>query len=200
MPYEWSAQSGRYRDLSTGRALPASTVRNAIDTVVSVTGDRLKALAGQLKAGTLSIPDFQFQMQTEMRGLHLATAAAVRGGWAQMAPSDHGWVGQRLSTQYGYLTKFAQDIALGTQPMNGTLEARAALYAEAARSTSREMERRMGALSGQREERSILGPADHCGDCLDATARGWVAIGTLPPVGGRSCKARCHCYIETRAA
>lgn len=168
-----------------------------MDSVVAATGDRLKQLTTQMRLGSLSIPAWQQQMVSETKALHLATAAAARGGWAQMSQADFGWVGQRLRTEYAFLNNFATEVASGKQPINKTLEARAALYAEAARSTSREMERRMGVLAGMDMERNELGIADHCGDCLDATSAGWVPIGTLEAVGNRQCGRRCACAIVT---
>jgi hypothetical protein len=137
-------------------------------------------------------------MAQEMKLLHVGAAGVGRGGWAQMSQSDWGWTGQRLRQQYGFLRNFAHDIATGKQPMDGRLLARAGMYAEAARATQREMQRRTGMLVGRSQERNVLGAAEHCGGCLDATARGWVPIGSLPPVGSRQCRSRCHCVIETR--
>lgn len=198
--FSWSEESRRYRDLKTGRYLPGSTIRNAVDVVVSGTGDYLRDLTSQLRDGSISIPQWQQAMQQEIKSLHLATAAASRGGWAAMSQSDFGWTGQRLRGQYAYLRGFATDIASGAQPLNGTLEARAALYAEAARTTAREMEYRMAVDAGAGSEINRLGVADHCSDCVSASARGWVEVGTLSPPGTRQCKSRCHCRIQTRAA
>jgi hypothetical protein len=113
---------------------------------------------------------------------------------------DWGWVGQRLRTQYQYLDGFAQDVASGKQMMDGTLAVRASLYALAATGTNREMERRQARLRGEQQERNQLGAADHCPGCLDQTARGWQPIGSLVPVGSRSCLARCHCSMTYRTA
>ena len=137
-------------------------------------------------------------MADEMKMLHTGAAAVGRGGWTQMSQADWGWTGQRLRAQYGYLRNFANDIATGHQPMDGRLTARAQMYAEAARATQREMIRRTAISIGRQDERNHLGAADHCGGCVEATARGWVPIGTLPAVGSRTCRSRCHCWIETR--
>lgn len=201
MPFTWDESARRYRD-DNGALVPSSAVRSALDTVVARSGDRLRALTTQLRQGDLDIPAWQQQVQAEVKSLHLATAAVSRGGWAQMTYSDFGWTGQRLRGQYAYLRQFAVDVASGKQPINGTLEARAALYAEAARSTAREMERRLAMLGGHTEEKNVLGAADHCGgspSCLGETAKGWVAIGTLVAVGSRACHSRCRCHLEFRA-
>jgi len=53
---------------------------------------------------------------------------------------------------------------------------------------------------GYVEERSVLGIADHCDGCLAEAGKGWRPIGTLLPIGGRDCKARCRCHFEYRMA
>lgn len=52
---------------------------------------------------------------------------------------------------------------------------------------------------GYVEERSVLGIADHCDGCLAEAGKGWRPIGTLLPIGGRDCKARCRCHFEYRS-
>jgi hypothetical protein len=117
-----------------------------------------------------------------------------------MSPADWGWTGQRLRQQYQWLDGFAQDLATGKQALDGTLAVRASLYAEASRATHREMERRQARLRGEQQEKNQLGAADHCPGCLEQTARGWQPIGSLVPVGSRTCLARCHCSIAFRNA
>lgn len=198
MAFVWSEGSQRYRDEATGRFVSTRAVNAAVDQVIQVGQDHMVALSQQLQAGAITLAQWQQGMANEMKLLHVGAAAVGRGGWDQMNPSDWGWTGQRLRTQYGYLRNFAHDIATGAQPMDGRLLNRAGMYAEAARSTQREMQRRTGSLIGRSQERNVLGAAEHCGGCLDATARGWVPIGSLPAIGARQCRSRCHCVIQTR--
>jgi hypothetical protein len=200
VPFTFDPQSARYRDSVSGKFVPAAEVRGAVDVVIEQTSQRLQQITGGLQNGTLTIDDWRGLMAAEIKSLHLATASAAMGGWNQMAPADWGWVGQRLRTQYQYLDGFAQDVASGKQMMDGTLAVRASLYALAATGTNREMERRQARLRGEQQERNQLGAADHCPGCLDQTARGWQPIGSLMPVGSRSCLARCHCSMTYRTA
>ena len=157
------------------------------------------AMTAQLQAHTITLAEWQTQMATEIKLLHTGAAAVGRGGWAQMTPSDWGWTGQRIRAQYGWLRNFAHDVAVGHQPMDGRVLARAAMYAEAARSTQREMQRFNAQTIGRTQERNVLGAAEHCGGCLDATSRGWVPLGSLPAIGARTCRSRCRCSIVTRS-
>jgi hypothetical protein len=203
MPFIYSERTGRYRDLTSGKFVPTQQVRQAVDVVIQATGDQLVQLTKGLQAGAVPLDVWQTTVAQEIKGLHLATAAAAQGGWAQLSAADLGWTGQRIRTQYEYLRTFAEDIVSGKQKMDGTLGVRASLYADAARGTNREMERRMARLGGLTEEINRLGPADHCSggtSCLDETAKGWVAIGTLVAVGARQCQSRCRCHLDYRAA
>ena len=55
---------------------------------------------------------------------------------------------------------------------------------------------------GYTEYRNVLGLAEkHCdgaGSCLGESSRGWVAIGSLIPIGARTCGGNCLCSYEYR--
>ena len=53
--------------------------------------------------------------------------------------------------------------------------------------------------AGLTEERNVLEPgAEHCQDCLDETARGYVPTGKIMPIGQRACRANCACVVQRR--
>lgn len=198
MPYTYSQSTLRYLD-SRGRYVSARAINQATDYVIRDTSNRMIAFSAQLQDGSLGLDGWQNAMAAEMKRLHVGAAAMGRGGWAQMSQADWGWTGHKLRDQYAYLRNFANDIANGHQPLDGRLLTRTRLYAEAARGTQREMQRRMGQVIGHSQERNVLGAADrHCGSCLACTSQGWVPIGSLPAVGSRSCYSNCHCTIQTR--
>jgi hypothetical protein len=197
MAFTYAPRAGRYRDAS-GRFVPESAVRVAVDAVTDAGTERIADLTRQLQAGTLPLARWQQQMSVELKTLHVATAMVANGGRQQMAPSDYGRVGARLREQYQFLGQFAADLASGKQPLDGRLLARAELYGQAARAGFEAERRRLAGIRGESEERNVLHPADHCRECLSETARGWVRIGTLVPVGQRICRTRCHCTIRTR--
>ncbi len=198
MPFTYSQSALAYRD-SQGRQVSQRVINQAVDAVIRGASTRMVALSMQLQEGTLTLAAWQEAMAAEMKPLHVGAAAMGRGGWQQMTPADWGWTGHELRNQYAYLRNFAHDIATGKQPLDGRLLNRARLYAEAARGTHREMQRRIAQQSGRTQELNQLGGSDrHCGTCVGCTAQGWVPIGTLPRVGGRTCGTNCHCTITTR--
>lgn len=193
--YTYSIESARYRDAS-GRFVPQQAVRAALDQVLDGAAGRMRAVAEQLQAGSISVATWQLQSAQIVKSTHLAAAASASGGWATMSQADLGWTGQRIRQQYAFLANFAAEIASGKQPLDGRLLVRAEMYGHAGRATAREMERREARLAGWTHERNVLGAADHCAGCLGASAQGVVPIGTLVPIGQRDCRVNCHCVIR----
>jgi hypothetical protein len=195
--FTYSADAHRYRDVATGRYVPAKQVRQALDAVLDGSAGRMRAISTQLQEQRISLANWQQAMEREVKSAHLAGSATAKGGWANLSQADYGWTGQRVRTQYDYLDRMAQQIASGKQPLDGRLLARSELYAHAGRMTEREMEVRIGRQTGHTHEANELGPADHCSGCLSATSAGVVPIGSLTRPGARDCKTRCHCHVRT---
>jgi hypothetical protein len=197
--FVYDAASGRYRNAG-GRYVTQASVRDAVDDMLDAATARMQALARRLQAGTLHLASWQRQMAAEIKAAHLDAAIIAHGGRPAMTKSDYGWAGRRIRDQYGYLRAFARQAASGEQPLTDQLVARAALYGQAGRATYEAMRQRDDRARGFDEERNVLGAADHCPDCVGASARGWVPIGTLIPIGQRVCRVNCRCRMERRAS
>lgn len=198
--FSYDEKSGRYRRRSTGQYVPQSAVREAIDVAIEREQRELTRISRRLRAGTISLDQWQVQMAETSKSLHLWSGTAARGGWGQMTSSDYGKIGARVRAQYGYLDNFAQQIERGEVNVKlGGFLTRVEMYADAGRNTYHSI-----LLSvmmddvGMTEERNVLGIADHCDGCLEAEAEGWVPIDTLPLPGERDCLTRCKCDIIYR--
>ena len=197
MPFQWYESLGEYRD--AGRFISQREIDGAVDRVIQIGAERMRALTGDLQEGKITVASRQTSMAREIKDLHLGAAMIARGGREQMTLGDWGWTGQRIRVQYQYLREFAADIVSGHAKMEGRLQVRAAMYAAAARGTQREMTRRVASRNGREQERNLLGASDrHCGACVSATAQGWVPIGTLPAIGSRTCLSHCRCSMRYR--
>lgn len=195
--YYWDDRAGQYRGPG-GRFLPRATVRAAVDDFVGATAVQVRALSAGVRGGTVSLAAWEAGMRAAIKDTHLTAAALAKGGWAQMSPADFGLVGRRVRDQYGYLRGFVGDVASGRQALDGRFEARAALYAGAGRQTYyAQTEAELG-KRGAEEERSVLHPAEHCGECIEEAERGWVPLGDLVPVGARECRSNCQCSVDYR--
>ncbi len=201
MPFTWSDDELRYRT-ADGRLVRQDAIRSALDRVIDAQSGALRTLTQSLLDGGITLAAWQLQAMQAIKATHLVALAVAHGGWNQLDQSDFGWVGQRIRSQYSYLTKFTLDIWSGKQPLDGTAVARAALYAAAARATHRAAEQRLARRNGMLAEKNVLGEADHCQgqhSCLGETSKGWMPIGSLIPVGERKCKVNCHCRLIYRA-
>lgn len=194
--YGWNEVAGRYIG-SDGRFVSFATVRSHLDSVLDSYEQRVLTLAQQLRERTISLRDWQYAMKDALKDIHLASGALARGGWQQMSPADYGRVGNVLRFQYERLNAFSQQIANGL-PLDGRFIQRVRLYVQSGRTSytralTQEME-----LRGMTEERSVLAAADHCSECLNEAAKGWVEIGTLINIGERICRGNCRCHKTFR--
>jgi hypothetical protein len=198
MALSWDEPSGRFRDPKSGQFVSEARVRSAVDGVADAASDRMAAASARLLSGELSLGAWQTEMQATIKLAHSGTAVIAHGGAEQMTFSRWGSVGQTIRGEYGYLRQFAADIASGAQPLNGSLTSRARQYGQAARVTFERTYSRGQQQRGYRAERNILHPAEHCAACQSETARGWVPIGSLIPIGQRTCRGNDRCSISYR--
>lgn len=198
-PYRWNEKAGRYIG-PNGNFVSKQEVQRAINEAIDQSAKEMRAAALLFREGDLSLSEWQLLMEREIKNTHLANAAAAVGGWAQMTQADYGRVGNQVKAQYQYLRSFVQDIQKGLT-LDGRFLNRVGLYIEAGRATFSLFEKLRNKARGMTEERNLLGAAEHCtgdGSCTQQTARGWVPIGELLPVGQRLCKVKCKCMIEYR--
>lgn len=197
--YRWNATAGRYVD-ERGQFVPFIEIRNELEGVIDAASIRMNVLSEQLIGGQISLSEWQSGMMESVKIVHTASAASANGGWAQMSQSDWGFAGQRIREQYNYLRNFADQIASGEQALNGQILVRANMYGDAGRSTFEAVRTRYEKQNnGMTEARRILGAADHCPDCLEYAAEGWMPIDDIPQIGDSVCLTNCHCEIEYRS-
>lgn len=189
---------GAYRG-PNGRIMPQATVREALDLYVDASENVSRDVSMLLREGQISLSDWHLQMRSHVKDVHLTAAAVQRGGWDNMTPADFGRAGQRIKTQNEFLDNFAQQIADGTQPLDGRFLVRANMYTDASVATFDRFQVNAFKNAGFDEERSILEPgAKHCSECEGEAARGWQPVGSIVPIGERICLTRCRCTKEFR--
>lgn len=196
--FRYDPRANRYRDMQRGTFVSPEAVRRALDSFIDVETDKAKALSQQLRDGQITLAHWQTEMTSLLKHLHVATGLAACGGLKNITPQEMGSLAQHIKGQYVYLREMAMQIRTGSQPLNGTLISRTALYTQAARGIYCSMVAEQAKTQGKTEERSLLGIAEHCAGCLDAAARSWQPIGSLPAIGERDCLANCHCRFIYR--
>lgn len=189
---------GAYR-APNGRIISQAQVREALDSYVDNSQNVSRDLGMLLRDQQISLADWQMQMRAHIKDVHLTAAAAQRGGWDNMTQADFGRVGQRIRVQYEFLDNFATEIAEGTQPLDGRFLVRSQMYSEASIATFDRFQTNAFNVAGFDEEASFLDPgARHCNECVTEAARGWVPIGSLVPIGERTCLTRDRCTKQYR--
>ncbi len=195
MPFRWepdTGASGRYRDERSGRFVSGATVRRELDRYLDA-NDPARSLAGALRRREINVADWEIGMRRHIKNTHLNAIALERGGWANMRPSDYGRAGQIIREQYGYLKRFAGQIADGTQKLDGRLDVRAGLYTQAGRESFYKS-KHANLREGVDMVRSIRHARDSCRECIDLEGK-WFRVGDpaykLP--GDRICSKNCHC-------
>lgn len=195
--YLWNQAAGRYQDAATGKFVPADAVQAAVEAMVTNSAATLRTLTQALLSGTSSLEDWRAAFAGEIKALNVAAGVAAGGGFKNMTPADYGRIGAEVRKQYGFLNNFAQQVASGKQPLNGSMLARSDLYAKAARGFFVDVDRLERVTRGATEERRVLNARESCPDCEAFAAEGWVPIGTLPRPGeGSVCLTRCLCTME----
>jgi hypothetical protein len=197
MVLSYDRRLGRYRD-DVGRLVSDSRIRLAVDAVADAASDRMADVTERLITGDVTLARWQTGMLAVIKHSHIAAGVVAQGGRAQMTPSTYGYLGSEIRAQYAYLRAFGAQIAAETVPLDRRLVSRAGMYGQHARVTYESIRARDAAARGYVQERNILHAKESCDQCITLTQRGWVPTGSLPPIGARSCLARCRCTISRR--
>lgn len=201
---QWDRERGRYRD-ARGRFVSRETVRLVIDETLEHHGRAVRGLAEDFRAKRITRAEWELGMRSAIRESALYNAAAARGGWGELGPREYGRIGQHVRQQLGYFERFAREVARGQRTgramLDGRFLARAMLYVQSARRLYHEIDRLEMERRGFDRERNVRFRGDSCAGeigCIEQSRRGWVAIGTLRPVGTRTCLGHCRCRIRYR--
>ncbi len=194
--YAYAVKPRRYVELSSGRYVAAKAVRSAADDIIDTQTVKIKEIASKYVAGSINLAEWQLQTAAIVKSTHVAMALAANGGYANTSNADLGFIAGKVKEQYKYLRDFALQIKKGQQPLDGTLASRSALYIQSARGTYEAVVSRAASNGGATQEKSMLGPSDHCSDCIGEATKGWSPIDSLIPIGERICKANCRCSFS----
>lgn len=197
--FTYDPRAGRYRSLTSGRFVTLDTIHGWLVETTANAGRSVRDLTQQLRAGEVTLREWQLAMTDQIRLSQIASAAAAKGGLAQLTTADYQRVEQAIADNLRYLDRFARGLADGSIPLDGRILPRAEQYLLSARTTYADMQRREMVKRGLTEERRVLAPVEHCEDCVDYAAQSWQPIGSLPAPGvGSRCMTRCQCSMQYR--
>ena len=174
-----------------------SSLNAIIDTFVPVDLQEEVAVIAR-RIGKLNPNQWQHEMQRLIRVSHEAMGAFGGGGFTQTTIPIWTKVQQVISRETAYHVRMASQMVTG-QVTPAEILNRSSQYAEQIHSTWQNTIIVREKQAGTNEARRFLEPdAEHCQDCFDAAAEGWVPIEEVLPIGQTQCGARCRCTIETR--
>lgn len=193
--YKWNPRAGRYIAPS-GRFVTQAAVQSAIEGAIKSATARIEAASRDMQAGRITLGAWQREMRRGVKDVTLYSAAATKGGWAQLNQRDLGRIGRIVRSQYGYLDRFAGQLGSGKVRPDGRMVERAKLYTRSGRQTVHLFGRVAARDRGETLERSVLESGHPCDLCVSEDARGFVPIGELIPIGSRTCGMNDKCRIE----
>ncbi len=201
--FRWDQKTLTY-ETAQGRISP-ERLEVISSRLTSLLEEEMVSSTRKFISGTISLSEFQANSLNFIRRAYVLQASMSRGGWSLMTFADWGWVGSRIRSQYSFFRELISDVLEGRQLLNESLVTRLRLYIRGARATFIEMRRRLAQFVGATMERRMLSIAEHCKSdrgmegCVELAARGWVPIGSLPPIGNTPCLMNCKChYIFAR--
>lgn len=205
--YTYDRGSMRFRSLESGRYVSEREIRDAVDRVADLASRRMGEAAARYRAGQITVAEWQAEHLALIKQSQIASALLAYGGRGQMDAQRWGIVGQAVKQQYLYARAMIADVIDGRQRLNGRLDARARQYGQASRALYENLRRRQSAASGFQFEQNHLHASESCDSCRAMSALGRVPVGTLIPVGSRTCRGNCRCTlsyhrtaVETEAA
>jgi hypothetical protein len=175
-------------------------VRDAVDRSADLASRRMGEAAARFRAGTITADAWLAEHMALVKQSQIAASLAAYGGRSQMDAQTWGRVGAEIRRQYLYSRRMVADVLDGRQPMNGRLDARGRMYGQAARATYENTRRRQSAEAGLSFEQNHLHASESCDQCRSMSARGRVPVGTLIPIGQRTCRASCRCTLSYHRA
>lgn len=199
-PYVWSLRAGRYRDPKTGRFVSLKQVREAIDKALERAELEGRQLALRYRDGTISLIAWELGMRQLAKDVTLYSAAAAKGGWAQLSPNDLNNIGSHLKDQFEFLREFGKQLSTGKQALDGRFLQRADMYIRDGRALYHMIELEEHAVRGFKQYRNVLHSNDRCDGCIRETGRGFVPLGELVPIGSRDCRGNDKCSYQYEGA
>ena len=189
---------GRYYTMR-GTGISGGRVFGSLNRALSSSSTDTMALCGQLRDGSIGLRSWQMQMKNNI--MHSQVSAAILASGGQFTDSILRDVTGRIQFQLQHLDRFALAIAAGMK-LDGTVCRLMKMYINSARGTYHSIDGIMKAGLGFNEYKNVLGPSEaHCDtgtSCISVSDAGWQLVGSLPPIGSRTCLSNCLCHWEYR--
>lgn len=218
--FAFNEESQRYIRANR-RAVSDEELRWIYLSFLASASDEMEVEAGKMFSGETTLEDWVGMQARAIKDEYIASAAVGVGGTANLTEQDlndvRGTVGESgLADAFDRLQKFEKQIENEdpTAISEPQITSRAGAYARPAYEIYQGGRRASHIRAKDPEagkplftvEMNVLGPAEkHCRSsqmkwgwttgCIECTEAGWVAIGSLPPIGARTCSYGCLCHL-----
>lgn len=201
--FQWSRALLSY--LRNGRPVARDVAKDAANTIVANSQFQIQNATLKLQQGAIDLNEWTATMRSAIMNQEIAAEALARGGFNQVRPSDYARTSLRVEKAFEFQRGMQERIVAGyygpTLEANGMLN-HASQYAGSARASYENVLLRVNQESGMTEAKREKGAVDHCPDCVEWAALGWMPIEEMEEnyyIGASVCGAgRCHCIIIYR--
>jgi len=196
----WVKNLGKYRNTATGQWMSRETMMGLAAQSLAASASATDTVAAMVAGGQLSTGAFGQLAWQEIKNEYIRQYLLSVGGRESMTPSDWGTIGRMLRDQRSYFRGFLADVQSGTLSEE-QIRQRLRMYLDSAHQAYERAAQKAAKAAGYTEERWVLDEeAEHCADCPEKAAKGWVPVGThpLPGSGATACLTNCHCYLMYR--
>jgi hypothetical protein len=170
--------------------------RDLIWTFIERIASEMRAACDQYSSGDIDEEEWVTLAVALWEDAFVALYLFGRGGEGEMGDDDWKELSRLLTEQ----DKFFDDFALELIGMSDAeLANRLGMYASSGQQAFWTATGMAMTEKGMKQERRVLGAAEHCVDCVAYEAEGWKPVGYFPPPGiGSICMYNCHCHMEFR--
>lgn len=175
-----------------------------VETVITKAKSEIRLLTDNLIRGKIDLDQYKLSMAGIIRKVNVATAIIGATGPVNLDGAALAKMNQILERQLRNLNTHVERIAAKLSSGKGVDKAtiaRALSFADNAYATSEEVLKDflMEEFGEQLQEaRELNDSVENCTECQNLAERGWVDIGTLPPIGGQLCGHNCRCQFIYR--
>lgn len=202
--FEWNGQSQVYKS-DSGTTVNANAVQRivlAAGHAAEIDAERgLAAAQGQTDA----LDKWGDDTVNKLMSLYIASAAAGVGGVDNLDEKNFTSAIRAAANLRDSIDNIVADLRSGkislpmavnragmnAQQVNGVFQA-------ARRQSHMDAADENGVALFTQEQNVLTQTAQHCAECPELSARGWVKIGSLPLPGARECQSNCKCHLEFR--
>lgn len=205
--FDYRSNRWRYRDSRKFASM------DAVRSLAAANLDRktleLDAIGKDLISGKITSIQASRQMADVVKSVHLSGMVMALDRQDDLQPGLFGQVGRELKRQYYQgkdwetgkpygLKWLIRDWEQGQGDVGNDerLLRRLKLFGESYRTSYWQTKTSVARFNGKTMARRVLGAAEHCPQCPEYSARGWVPIAeVIPPTADCQCRVKCKCTI-----